>query len=124
MKYLFFVVVLFVATICRAQEPPTDFLSRDTIRSRGFRLPDSLMNFAPEYPDRRKDAFFVPVPVVTMSSVRLFPEQRRSSRVMLLENNTLRLGRHFTVGNGSAWTNGTYYNAYLDARTLSLPLPR
>lgn len=124
MKYLLFVAVLLATAICRAQEPPTDFLSRDTIRSRGFRLPDSLMNFAPEHPDRREEASFAPMPVVTMSSVRLFPEQRRSSRVMLLENNTLRLGRHFTVGNGSAWTNGTYYNAYLDARTLSLPLPR
>lgn len=123
MKHLLFVVALLVATIGWAQEPPTDFLPRDTTRSRGFRLPDSLMNFTPEHSGHREQPF-VPTPAVTMSSVRLFPEQRRSSRGMLLENNTLRLGRHFTVGNGSAWTSGTYYNAYLDARTLSMPLPR
>jgi len=123
MKLLLFVVALFVAAIGRAQEPPTDFLPRDTTRSRGFRLPDSLVKFTPESSGYREQPFVL-APAVTMSSVRLFPEQRRSSRGMLLENNTLRLGRHFTVGNGSAWTNGTYYNAYLDARTLSMPLPR
>ncbi len=123
MKQSFLVAVLFFAVTVSAQEPPTDFLPRDTTRSRGFRLPDSLMQFLPEHPDRRMSSF-APTPAVTMSSVRLFPEQHRSSRVMLLENNTLRLGRHFTIGNGSAWTNGSFYDAYLDARTLSMPLPR
>ena len=46
------------------------------------------------------------------------------SRVTVIDNNTLRLGRHFTISNGQAWNNGSFPDAFLDARTISMPLPR
>ena len=63
-------------------------------------------------------------PSVTMTSVVVIQKENLPSRVTVIDNNTLRLGRHFTISNGQAWNNGSFPDAFLDARTISMPLPR
>ena len=65
-------------------------------------------------------------PVVSMSS--LMREQQKnlphSVRVGVDRvTNSLRWGR-LSISNGHAWNWGPYPNSYLDARTLSFPMPR
>ena len=59
-----------------------------------------------------------------MTSVVVIHKENLPSRVTVIDNNTLRLGRHFTISNGQAWNNGSFPDAFLDARTISMPLPR
>lgn len=56
-------------------------------------------------------------------SVVLTPSRNLPSRVMVLDNNTLRLGSRFGLSNGQAWNWGPYPDSFLDARTLSFPMP-
>lgn len=56
-------------------------------------------------------------------SVVLTPSRNLPGRVMVLDNNTLRLGSHFGLSNGQAWNWGPYPDSFLDARTLSFPMP-
>ena len=46
------------------------------------------------------------------------------SKVRVTENNSLRLIPHITLSNGQAWNWGAFPDSYLDARTLSFPMPR
>lgn len=90
-------------------------------------LPDSLrhqrswINLTPQGVD--------PVrlePVVSMSSLMHERQQNlpRSIQVGLDRvTNSLRVGR-LSISNGQAWNWGSYPNSYLDARTLSFPMPR
>lgn len=45
-------------------------------------------------------------------------------RVYVLNNISLQIGGYVNLTNGQAWLFSPYPNGYLDARTLSLPLPR
>ena len=78
-KMLFAAVALVVALAASAQEPKFDF-KRDTTRTSGFALPDSLAHMSPWKPDYKT--------------------------------------------NGQAWNWSPFPDAYLDARTLSFPMPR
>lgn len=55
--------------------------------------------------------------------VLLAPGRELPARVMVLDNNTLRLGSRFGLSNGQAWNWGPYPDSFLDARTLSFPMP-
>lgn len=91
---------------------------------------DSLP-FAPWEPTPEEAARLDLRPVVTMSSMVVIPESRLPKKVTVLPNNVLRLAPSLTVFNGTAanwspwpWAPWPSPGAYLDARTLSMPLPR
>ena len=122
-KMLFAAVALVVALAASAQEPKFDF-KRDTTRLPGFTLPDSVAHLSPWKPDYRMMAPIRTKPTVSMTSVVVIQRENLPSRVTVIDNNTLRLGGHFTLSNGQAWNWSPFPDAYLDARTLSFPMPR
>lgn len=105
-----------------AQESRRLNFNRDSLRIKeSFSLPDSLAHLSPWSPDTNISLPGSVKPSVTMTSVVTVNQENLPSRVTVIDNNTLRLGRFFNVGNGQAWNNGPFPNAYLDARTLSFP---
>lgn len=122
-KMLLAAVALVVAFAASAQEPKFDF-KRDTTRLPGFTLPDSVAHLSPWKPDYRTMAPIRTKPTVSMTSVVVIQRENLPSRVTVIDNNTLRLGGHFTLSNGQAWNWSPFPDAYLDARTLSFPMPR
>lgn len=124
-KMLIAAAALTMALAAMAQEPnPLDYIRRDSMRNRGFQLPDSLAHLSPWHDDFRTISPIRAKPKVSMTSVVVIQKENLPARVTVIDNNTLRLGRHFTIGNGQAWNNGSFPDAYLDARTLSFPMPR
>ena len=109
-KMLLAAAALAVALAASAQEPKFDF-RRDSTRTSGFTLPDSMA------PVRTK-------PTVSMTSVVVIQKENLPSRITVIDNNTLRLGQHFNLSNGQAWNWSPFPDAFLDARTLSFPMPR
>ena len=107
-KMLLAAAALAVALAASAQEPKFDF-RRDSTRTSGFTLPDSLAHMSPWKPDYK-----------TMAPVRTKP----TVSMTVIDNNTLRLGQHFNLSNGQAWNWSPFPDAFLDARTLSFPMPR
>ncbi len=123
-KYLFAVLMLLAAWAVVGQEPTFEF-KRDTLRrNKGFALPDSMMHMSPM---RYESMKLLPVkakPLVSMTSVLAIQRENLPSSVTVLNNNTLRLGPQFNLSNGQAWNWSPFPDAYLDARTLSFPMPR
>ncbi len=62
-------------------------------------------------------------PVIPHSSIYHVGSPRNGLRLYLLHNGTLQIGSHLLLSNGQAWLWSPYPNGYLDARTLSFPLP-
>lgn len=122
-KIILAAAALLAALTLSAQEPKFNFSRPDSLRT-GFALPDSLAHMSPWKPDYETMEPLRVKPSVSMTSVVVIQKENLPSRVTVIDNNTLRLGRHFTISNGQAWNNGPFPNAYLDARTLSMPLPR
>lgn len=117
--------VLLLSFVVVAQEPKAlDFLRTDSVRMKGYRLPDSLSYLMPWKHEYRRLPEAKDKPVVSMTSIVAIPWENMPSRITVLNNNTLRLGRHFTISNGQAWNWSPFPDAYLDARTLSFPMPR
>ena len=125
MKRMFILAVALLAALAiSAQEPNKFGLKKpDSLRNK-FELPDSLAHLSPWKPDYRAEGRMKVKPSVTMTSVVVIHKENLPSRVTVIDNNTLRLGRHFTISNGQAWNNGSFPDAFLDARTISVPLPR
>lgn len=88
----------------------------------GFTLPDSLAHLSPWRPDYQYHPEVRTTPKISMSSIVEIQRENLPSRVTVIDNNTLRLGPHFTVSNGQAWNWSPFPDAYLDARTLSFPM--
>lgn len=91
-----------------------------------FRLPDSLAARIPEWDGAGGTAgeLVLPVrPAVPMSSVVVILQEYLPEETMLLNNNTLRIGRHVVLSNGQAENWAPWPAGYQDARTISLPLP-
>jgi len=126
MKRMFILAVALLAALAiSAQEPNKFGLKKpDSPRSGKYELPDSLAHLSPWKPDYRAEGKMKVKPSVTMTSVVVIQKENLPSRVTVIDNNTLRLGRHFTISNGQAWNNGSFPDAFLDARTISMPLPR
>lgn len=97
---------------------------RDSTRNEVFTLPDSLAHLSPWKPDFKSMEPMRTQPAVSMASVVEIRQENRPRRITVIDNNTLRLGSHFTLSNGQAWNWSPYPDAYLDARTLSFPMPR
>ena len=125
MKRMFILAAALLAALAiSAQEPNKFGLKKpDSLRNK-FELPDSLAHLSPWKPDYRAEGRMKVKPSVTMTSVVVIHKENLPSRVTVIDNNTLRLGRHFTISNGQAWNNGSFPDAFLDARTISVPLPR
>ena len=131
MKRMFILAAALLAALAiSAQEPNKFGLKKpdsprsgkyelpDSLRNK-FELPDSLAHLSPWKPDYRAEGKMKVKPSVTMTSVVVIQKENLPSRV-----NTLRLGQHFNLSNGQAWNNGSFPDAFLDARTISMPLPR
>ena len=92
-----------------------------------FRIPDSLMlRWNPELAwegEPQEEAAWQLQHVAPMSSVVVILREHLPVGTMILQNNTLRLGRHWILSNGQAEDWAPLPAGYLDARTLSLPLP-
>ena len=64
-------------------------------------------------------------PMISMTSLVTGMHRERPERVfVIMTNNTLEAWGRVNVSNGQAWNWGPYPNSYLDARTLSFPVPR
>lgn len=92
-----------------------------------FRMPDSLgSSWTMERPwtgDARTDGTLHVRPAVPMSSVAVVLREHLPVGTMILDNNTLRLGHHWILSNGQAENWAPWPAGYLDARTISLPVP-
>lgn len=103
---------------------PEAFVRPDSLRRAVGEMPDSIVRQLPwsaQEADRNRR--LAVRPAVTMTSIEAIPRRALPSRVTVLNDNTLRLGPHFTLSNGQAANWGPFPDAYLDARTLSFPLP-
>lgn len=123
-QWIFAVAVLLFAAEVGAQEPSGVRYNRSnaTHEEPRFELPDSLAHMTPWKPDY-KSMEPIPIgPVVSMTSV--VSVSPLPARVTVIDNNSLRIGHHLTIGNGQAWNWSPFPNGYLDARTLSFPMPR
>lgn len=102
--------------------PAANALRRpDSLRRTGFEVPESF-----RWHDARSGAQTVETmrPAVTMTSIRVIPEEALPARIAVQNNNTLRLGPHVVLSNGQASNWGAFPDSYLDARTLSFPSRR
>lgn len=91
-----------------------------------YALPDSMIVWSLEPSERyersKPDAVSIRS-AVPMTSVVVILREHLPVRTMILRNNTLRIGRYLILSNGQAENWGPYPSGYLDARTISLPLP-
>lgn len=129
MKRMLFLLVgaVLMADAALAGEPPLSrrrSLRPDSLRTATLPPSDTMETMLSWRPDYRYMEPMEVRPVVSMSSLVTVVSQPVPSQVMVLDNNMLRLSRRFLLSNGQAWNHGPYLNSFLDARTLSLPLPR
>lgn len=113
----------------RDDQPATRFFRRDTVpndfgEQEVLHRLDSLASWSRHYVDYR---YYEPEPepvqpVVPMSSVVVVTREQLPRRVHVIDNMTL-LGPRFMLSNGQASNWGPYPDSYLDARTISLPMP-
>ncbi len=124
-KMLLAVLALAAALTAPAQQPPE--LRRecpDSTRLRELEYPDSMTHMRYWRPDYETMEPLEIQPAVSMTSLVLVPMNNLPSKVRVTENNSLRLIPHITLSNGQAWNWGAFPDSYLDARTLSFPMPR
>ena len=136
MKRMFILAAALLAALAiSAQEPNKFGLKKpDSPRSGKYELPDSLRvemsvpdslaHMSPWKTDFRTAAPMKVKPAVSMTSVVVIQKENLPSRVTVIDNNSLRLGSHFNLSNGQAWNWSPFPDAFLDARTLSFPMPR
>lgn len=121
-------VLLLIATSAWAQEADTLLLTTaERARRQHFldsirQLPDFELHYPltphTELPSAQRTS--PPYHTVRFSTTRrLLP-----ARVYVLNNISLQIGGYVNLTNGQAWLFGPYPAGYLDARTLSVPLPR
>lgn len=130
-RLIFGILSMITACAVYGQTPELKMGEPDELRQRrpqfDFMLPDSLqhqrswINLTPQgiEPVRLE-------PVVSMSSLMHERQQNLPHSVKVgldRVTNSLRVGR-LSISNGQAWNWGSYPNSYLDARTLSFPMPR
>lgn len=88
-----------------------------------YTLPDSMIVWSLDPSERSKTEAISIRSAVPMTSVAVILREHLPVRTMILRNNTLRIGRYLILSNGQAENWGPYPSGYLDARTISLPLP-
>ena len=108
-----------------AQEPSTHaFGNAETPHAEETLFPDASVLPTPWLSDFMSVEPVRPRPAVTMTSVAELRQENLPRRIVVLNNNVLRLGEHVTLSNGQAWHWGPFPDAFLDARTLSFPMSR
>ena len=120
---------LFVVTCAEAQEGGFRFSEADSLRPMEWHVRyDSLhalhLPLMPPEKERPLVGNFRIRPLVPGSSIVRLEVQGLPSRIYVLNNITLQVGGYINLTNGQAWIFGPTPAAFLDARTLSLPLPR
>ena len=124
-KMLLAVLALAAALTALAQQPPELRRERpDSTRLRELEYPDSMTHMRYWRPDYETIEPLEIPPAVSITSLVLVPMNNLPSKVRVTENNSLRLIPHITLSNGQAWNWGAFPDSYLDARTLSFPMPR
>ena len=120
-----------VAALCTQRAAAQEFLHEEL----RFSIPDSLSSFSRRGADSLSFAphAFAPEaapPVAWHPALRepLLPSVRRNrdglpEHIRVINNIILQLGGYVNLTNGQAWIWGPPPGSYLDARTLSLPLP-
>lgn len=88
-----------------------------------YTLPDSMIVWSLDPSERSKTETISIRSAVPMTSVAVILREHLPVRTMILRNNTLRIGRYLILSNGQAENWSPYPSGYLDARTISLPLP-
>lgn len=129
MRRMLFLLVgaVFMADVALAQEPTLPRrrnLRPDSLRTATLPQSDTMEMMLPWRPDYRYMEPLEQHPVVSMSSLVTVIATHLPAQVTVLDNNMLRLSRRFLLSNGQAWNHGPYLDSFLDARTLSMPLPR
>ncbi|HIW66169.1 MAG TPA: hypothetical protein H9879_08080 [Candidatus Alistipes intestinipullorum] len=121
-------VAAFITTLSVAGQEPTipsrRSLRPDSLRTATLPLPDTMEQMIPWQSDYRYMEPLETHPVVSMSSLLTVIEEHLPAQVTVLDNNMLRLNRRFLLSNGQAWNHGPFPDSFLDARTISMPLPR
>lgn len=84
-KMLLAAAALAVALAASAQEPKFDF-RRDSTRTSGFTLPDSLAHMSPWKPDYKTMAPVRTKPTVSMTSVVVIQKENLPSRITVIDN--------------------------------------
>lgn len=115
--------------VSRGQEGSGDTLSGSSfvekIRLERLQLPDSALQPLRWSEPLHRETKQRPLPEKMVVPQRIVVQLRSSSpAVYLIDNRYLMIGRHWVVTNGQASLWGIGPAAYLDARTLSLPLQR
>ena len=111
--------------VSRSERPA---LRRDTVRSdfgeaEVLRRIDSLARRSLWQPDYRSMEPLPVQPVVSRSSVVARREEQHPRPVRVVDNMMI-LDPHLVLPKGQAWNWGPYPDSFLDARTISLPMPR
>lgn len=131
MKRLFGLLIALVTGLAVwAQEADTIHLSTAERAHRRhyldslLRLPDFELVYPPSHtlspPLQPPPA----VPIAPYTPHGFVQHPIRLRRVTVLNNLSLQIGGSIRITNGQAWLWSSYPNGYLDARTLSFPLPR
>lgn len=122
-KWMVCVLVAVWAVSAVAQLPP-EVDGGKSLPTDHFEVPDSLSRMTSWRPSYELPARPVLMqPSVSRTSAILLPADRMPSRFDFPENKVYRTP-HVWISNGQAWNWGSYPDSYLDARTLSFPLPR
>ncbi len=103
-----------------APSSPSGFPSASDFPARPELPSDPAFPPRPELPPRI--VWRPPLAAPVLPSVR-----RRDglpARICVINNISLQIGGYVNLTNGQAWIWSPYPNGYLDARTLSMPLPR
>lgn len=107
-----------------AQLPDEVLLPRTDTLSLRLRELDTLPLYALPPDDRMPQPDWrPPMAVPDLPSIRI-DLGRRPARIHVLNNIILQVGGYVNISNGQAWIWSPYPNGYLDARTLSFPMPR
>ncbi len=140
---------LFAASPAAAQEPRRQgggvqassvqepFAQEPSVQQPGTRrlaMPDTLsLQLQPiELPPLRSALQIDEAPRIDWQGARIKPVYpsiridlgRRPTRIYVINNIILQVGGYVNLTNGQAWIWSPYPNGFLDARTLSMPLPR
>lgn len=119
------IVLAIAVSPAAAQEPPFRSPDRDSLRFKRLRPSEGI-----QFPAAVRPDYAVMAPLPTRGAAALpevfLPRKSLPGRISLLNNNTLRLNRRIRLelSNGQAGNWSAYPDAFLDARTLSFPLPR
>lgn len=126
---LLFATLLLTAAAAAGQEPGARTPDRDSVRlgnpTDAFAAAAGTADTAALSSQWRFDPATLRMvrvePVAPASSVAILRSEGAPARVVVLGDNTLRLGRRLILSNGQAYHWGPYPDALLDARTLSFP---